>query len=1108
MSDKSNSSISDHLSSVDERLMSQADNDLASEKLHCYLLARQYAKGKRVLEVGCGNGQGSEWLAEYAKAVIGVDDYANTLKAPETWSSGNLEFRIMDDEVIPLADTSVDIVICFDGLATATDPEVLLAEIRRVLRVDGFLFASVAQGDRQKHFGMRPAAKRRLYTDQLEALLEKHFDQHLLLSQRWLYGSAIGDDALTTLRWEAPIQENASGCGDNALIALASDGELPVIENTWLPVPIEDSESVVRLQAKYDALHRRIIGYEKQLESLNEVQDHLAEKESEAHAWREQCQVWVREGALLHTRAYRPLWLAKQLWKRLCDLPVERRRIKHDRQRIAQSGYFAADWYLAQNPDVAAAGNDPLDHFVRHGGFEGRSPSPQFDALTHLRHHPELWQQHYNPLLHWLDQQEKSTATRTGIGSGGGENALFNQLFDEAVSRNSHYQEIDDRALNQATRIRAIALYLPQFHPIAENDRWWGKGFTEWTNVSKAVPQFLGHEQPRLPGELGFYDLRIPAVQERQVELAKMHGLEAFCFHYYWFSGRKRLLETPIDQYVANDNIDFPFCICWANENWTRRWDGKENDVLMEQRYDPQDDVEFIEDVAPLLRDRRYVRIDGKPLLIVYRVDILPDARRTAETWRQWCRDQGIGELHLVAAQSFNIGDPRPYGFDAAMEFPPHNTYANRIEEELDQLNPDYRGEVYDYADLVFKQLAKPRPDYVRYRTVFPAWDNEARKPGRGHVFHGSTPARYQQWLAGACREADRQPEDAKLVFINAWNEWAEGAYLEPDRRHGYAYLSATRKVLEQFPKASVGKEHQRPPELTDLAPRRHETAVILHLYHTDLWDEIHQSLSVLDGRYDLYVSVPDNADDEVETRIRQDVPEAKVVRLVNRGRDVAPFLTMLRAIRPLGYTQLLKIHSKKSLHRGDGDLWRREFLGKLLSNRAHVQRILAAFHEYPEIGMIGPAGHWLDYKRYWGDPDSPARTRDLLRRIGASEELDQLGFFAGSMFWCRPEAMDRLLEHFGLDDFEPEVGQTDGTLAHALERVFAGACQATGMRVTDTANPAAQQEPDFSEHYPFARTSPLLGHSGEVPVSLSTGTRAKRMVRRTLGGLKKHLNG
>lgn len=378
-------------------------------------------------------------------------------------------------------------------------------------------------------------------------------------------------------------------------------------------------------------------------------------------------------------------------------------------------------------------------------------------------------------------------------------------------ARSDEYVELSERTVAHST-IKTIAFYLPQYHPIPENDEWWGKGFTEWTNVSKAVPQFIGHYQPRLPGELGFYDLRLVDVQRRQIELAKQYGVYGFCFHYYWFSGGRRLLERPLNQFAENKDLDFPFCICWANENWTRRWDGREDDVLMAQKYAPEDDIDMIEDLAPLLRDPRYIRIDGRPLIVVYRVNLLPDPKRTARVWRDYCVANGLGNPYLVVAQSFDIRDPEPFGFDAAVEFPPH-TVERKRHADVEILNPDYEGTIYDYAHVVDAQRQFSWPDYQLFRAVMPSWDNDARKPGRGDTFHGSTPALYRDWLEHVCRETDRRYRnpDEKLVFINAWNEWGEGTYLEPDRRYGYAYLEATRTALERVATPGEDDAEQRP---------------------------------------------------------------------------------------------------------------------------------------------------------------------------------------------------------------------------------------------------------------------------------------------------------
>ncbi len=363
----------------------------------------------------------------------------------------------------------------------------------------------------------------------------------------------------------------------------------------------------------------------------------------------------------------------------------------------------------------------------------------------------------------------------------------------------------------QPKNIRLIAFYLPQFHPIPENDRWWGEGFTEWTNVKAARPQFTGHIQPREPGELGYYDLcEDPSVMKRQAELAYKHGIGGFCFYFYWFNG-KRLLETPLLNWLENRDIDFPFCLCWANENWTRRWDGLDHELLIGQRHSPEDDIAFISHISKYLKDPRYIRIQGRPLLLVYRPGLLPSPLDTAKRWRKWCMENGIGEIHLAYTQSFDKVDPKNFGFDAAIEFPPNNTGVTPLSfRDEGLINEDFQGYIYDLAEIASRSSSYDTPDYVLYRGVCPCWDNTPRRGNRATIFLNDSPESYSEWLRNAARDTvsrlgagERYP-----VFVNAWNEWAEGAYLEPDSSRGYAYLTATRDALEQA-EAGEGKEKQ-----------------------------------------------------------------------------------------------------------------------------------------------------------------------------------------------------------------------------------------------------------------------------------------------------------
>jgi len=377
-------------------------------------------------------------------------------------------------------------------------------------------------------------------------------------------------------------------------------------------------------------------------------------------------------------------------------------------------------------------------------------------------------------------------------------------------------------AIKRMPPIRPIAFYLPQFHPVPENDEWWGKGFTEWTNVTKARPLFEGHYQPHLPADFGFYDLRLREVQREQIACAKKYGLDVFCFHYYWFAGR-RILERPVDDFLADREARIQFCLCWANENWTRKWDASEHEVLIAQSYSPTNDIAFIEGLLPYFRDDRYLRIDGAPVLVVYRPQQLPDPKATAARWRRVCREAGIGEIHLVAALTHGNWEFESLGFDAGVEFPPHNVRVRDRKDDLKLYEP-IGGWVERYGEVAERYLAHDYRRRLIYRGVYPSWDNTARVNGGGLITLDSTPDNYERWLNRATHRTllERQSSQ-RLLFINAWNEWAEGCHLEPDRRYGSAFLEATLRAKERrstlhaaFPvdKASeqVMKTEPRPP--------------------------------------------------------------------------------------------------------------------------------------------------------------------------------------------------------------------------------------------------------------------------------------------------------
>jgi lipopolysaccharide biosynthesis protein len=357
--------------------------------------------------------------------------------------------------------------------------------------------------------------------------------------------------------------------------------------------------------------------------------------------------------------------------------------------------------------------------------------------------------------------------------------------------------------------VRALAFYLPQFHPIPENDRWWGRGFTEWRSVARARPLFPGHYQPHLPADLGFYDLRVPEVRDAQVELAREAAIDGFCYYHYWFGGR-RLLERPFDEVLSSGRPDFPFCLCWANEKWTRAWDGTSDEVLVDQAYSAEDDLAHIRWLAAAFADPRYVRVEAKPLFLVYRARSLPDPLATTERWRAEAARLGIGELFLARVESFpdERDDPRAIGFDAAVEFQPDGM---NLPEPLRRglwwdrarragiSNPAFENrDVFVYDDLVERALRRSGPAYRRFPCAMPMWDNSPRRPQGGScwIFAGSTPRSYERWLTEIARREIVRTDGEKLLFVNAWNEWGEGNHLEPCERWGRGYLEATGRAL------------------------------------------------------------------------------------------------------------------------------------------------------------------------------------------------------------------------------------------------------------------------------------------------------------------------
>lgn len=634
---------------------------------------------------------------------------------------------------------------------------------------------------------------------------------------------------------------------------------------------------------------------------------------------------------------------------------------------------------------------------------------------------------------------------------------------------------------------KLITYFLPQFHQIPENDEWWGAGFTEWTNVTKALPKFEYHYQPRLPGELGFYDLSETKTLHKQTALAKAYGIHGFCFHYYWFSGQK-LLEKPIENFLSDKSIDFKFCINWANENWTRTWDGAASSVLMKQDYDLKNAPKFYEEVRPLLKDQRYICEDGKPMILIYRPLDVPNLSEWIAVWRKMAKEDGFPDLQIIGCQSIEyIEDEEKLGLDAMVQFPPHHmsTYNETLRKHGYNFSPhihnnpniifnqSFRGTVLNYSDISTCSYNTESPSR-EIEAVFPGWDNTARKSNVGTPFVFSNPIKYGNWLNNCLGRAKNKANN--YVFVNAWNEWAEGAYLEPDRHFGFSYLEETAVALAYHSKNPDNKIAFAPDQITKSA----DIAIIIHLYYIEMWDELKVYLNQIEEKFDLYISIIKEKAHFEET-IKNDFADAQVFKLENQGRDVGPFLEIMGRIKYLDYKYIAKLHSKKSPHANNGSDWRKYSFDSLIGSNRAVQQAIKTLESNPDVGVVCGISNIFSFKK-WGLGSNAQPMKNLSFTLGLEKEFDALLkyckeneknidedfednlvsfnenravldeeyiFPAGTMFWFKPLALQGLFElGWGCLDFPSEEGQLDGTMAHAIERMIGLICKSNGFKL------------------------------------------------------------
>jgi lipopolysaccharide biosynthesis protein/ubiquinone/menaquinone biosynthesis C-methylase UbiE len=1066
-----------------ERYVSGIEGFIRQEHYHRYLIATSYCRGKRVLDAACGEGYGSRLLAELAESVIGVDvDPITVAYAQRTYGSERARFLVADVTKIPLEDRSFDVVVSFETIEHLQDHAGFLAELKRLLLPGGVAIVSspnrTVYTERNEH--KNPFHLRELDREEFRAAINAVFPHVKLLEQRPICGSVVmsedeqngvhgyeTQDGLTyrkVLGVPSPFY----------FIAVASLDPLPGVENsllydeTYIP-RLQEREACVRAQAEERAaddatelmqavkagddakasVHRLLVAADEQAARATTREDQLTRALRAQAQSSEALELRIKELELDNGFLKRDVDSMKSTWAWRVMSAL----------RLLSRNLFAVPRLSNLGTKLGAAWRHPVDSQKRkrfrlkHHPHRGNKPvlrrrSRAAGNLGAILRHPVSLERRRayrarRALAIMPYYTEKAGAVPDVL-----EARLFSQQIQNiaGVFDEKEFVPLAGRMTpSSGSDVKLVAYYLPQYHPIAENNEWWGPGFTEWRNVARGYPTFSGHYQPRVPGELGYYDLRLVSNLRRQAELARQHGIHAFCFHFYWFGGR-RLLELPIQNFLANKDVDLNFSLCWANENWSRRWDGGNNEILIGQDHSPEDDVEFIRYVSKYFADGRYMKIDGKPVLTVYRPSIMPDIKDTIARWRKEVLGLGYPGLYLIATNAFGFSEYEACGFDALSEFPPHALEKVRAREDLAMSPTRTGGIVYDYRSTVQTEMKRSRRLGTVHPGAMPGWDNSARKPHDGHVAHGATPILFAEWLDHGVQRASRNPDGEQYVFINAWNEWAEGAYLEPDARFGYGYLQATASVIRQ-----------------DLA-----AAIIVHAFYPDVLDEIMELVVALPAAHKLFITTVSTLEADVRSILDRSGRSFTLRVVENRGRDVLPFLSILSEVQAEGFEYCLKVHTKKSLHRGDGCQWREAIFEALLSPPS-LRRSLLALSCNPHLGMIGPEEHFISTATFIGS------NAERVWRIAEDLHVDvnvlrKSGFFAGTMFIARVAALIPLLELACTLQFESEEGQTDGTLAHALERAMPLSVHAAGMTIASIEE--LERIPEPKNAYRFAQPS------------------------------------
>jgi lipopolysaccharide biosynthesis protein len=564
---------------------------------------------------------------------------------------------------------------------------------------------------------------------------------------------------------------------------------------------------------------------------------------------------------------------------------------------------------------------------------------------------------------------------------------------------------------NFKSDIKTIALYLPQFHSTKENDEWWGKGFTEWYNVRKAKSLYNNHHQPRTPGDnlnyLGYYDLSDLETIKKQIELAKTHGIYGFGIYYYWFSG-KRLLEKPLDIFLNNKEIGFKFLLIWANEDWTRRWNGYEGKILIKQEYKESEDYNFIKDIKKYIVDERYIKINDKPIIGLYEIKKIKYLSKVIYNWREVSKKIGIGEIFIITClNNHNFQDIANLKVvNGAYEFSPRDCLKNKVKNMPYLL----------YMTTLYKNI-----DYIYTNNTFPLFrgsmlefDNSPRKKKEFVIYENYSPEQFYminkkiiEWTR------NRYSENIRFIFINAWNEWGEGAYLEPDKKYGYASINSLSKALFNKTFTEINIPSSSFNRLISII------AIQVHLCKEDLINEIINRTNNIPFYFDLFITT-DSLDKKINiNKFTKKYSKAKNVEIIvfeNERRDVMPFLIQMRK-RIKKYKYISHIYTKNSIYFLEEENLRNYLFNNLFGNKNIISEILTDFENNIKLGFIFPENYYkivLQLKEKLYKNHYFHQKRIIKKYFGKLMKLNigkKIEFPLGNMFWAKVNSIFQIFE-------------------------------------------------------------------------------------------------